>query len=162
MVWLRRSVLLIVVAGAVLQVQACRRLKIHDDFRSPYEAEDLVPPASSRFYSVSAPTGVMVDIAVDYDQAPSATPPVQLMVRSGHRRPRLADKVAGGAMKRAVCGVSIGAASSIDVQVQNLKLTRSVPFSIRIERSPSPICQPYNTVPSMVLVRNESAPVPLP
>ena len=145
-----------------MQVHACRRMKIHDDFRSPYESEDLVPPASSRFYSVSAPTGVMVDIAVDYDQAPSTTPPVQLMVRGGNRRTRLANKVAGAGMKRAVCDVSIHAASAIDVQVENLKLTRSVPFSIRIERSPSPICHPYNTVPSMMLVRNESAPIRLP
>ncbi len=146
--------LALLVAGTLV---ACQRTKISDDFRSPYEEEDMVLPGATHVYTLTGPRGVAVDIAVDYDEDKDAkTPALELVVQSPDSKRQVAVKVRGAGMKRGVCGVVLEPRAGITIQVQNKRLTKSVPFALRIERSPSPICSPYSTVPSMVLVQNES------
>ena len=141
---------------ATASVAACQRTTISDDFTSPYEQEDLVLPGATHVYTLTGPRGVAVDIAVDYDEEQGAkTPPLELVVQSPDAKRQVATRVRGSGMKRGVCGVVLEPRAGVTVQVQNKRLTRSVPFALRIERSPSPICSPYSTVPSMVLVQKE-------
>ncbi len=140
-----------------LAAMGCERTVISDDFTSPYEEEDLVLPGATHVYTLTGPRGIAVDIAVDYDE--KSTPSLELVVQSPDSKRHIATKVHGSGMKRGVCGVVLEPRAGVTVQVQNRSLTRSVPFALRIERSPSPICSPYTTVPTMVLVQNETRPL---
>ena len=132
-------------------MSGCQRTDIHDDFRKPVEERRLVLPGASHILTLSGSRRVTVDVAVDYDAQDADD--LVLFVQSGSRRIQMGRPVRGAGMKQAVCGVSVGPREQLEVVVQNRKLTRSVPFSIRVEPSPSPICSPYTEAPSMLFVR---------
>jgi hypothetical protein len=138
--------------GFAASAVGCQKRSIQNDFKNPFEKEDLLMPAASYQYLLTGPRGTSVDIAVDYETNKDQKVPVQLTVESSDARRHFGVRVPGSGMRQAVCGVSLEPRAGVRVQVRNLQLLRSVPFAIRIERAPSPICSPQTTVPTMILV----------
>jgi hypothetical protein len=136
----------------LVSVSGCHQVNITDDFKRPYEAEELLLPAATHFYNLSGPRGVAVDIAIDFDESKLKSPP-QLAVVSSEGPSQIGVRVPGSPMRRAVCGVPLDPEGGVRVVVQNQNLLRSIPFSLRIEQAPSLICSPQTAVPSMVLVQ---------
>jgi hypothetical protein len=129
----------------------CGRVSILDDFRKPYEQEGILLPQSSRSFVLAGPPGVMVDIGIDFDDNESRTDRLRLLVdeNTGARRGAM---VPGSQMQQAVCGVRLSP-GGVQVEVQNLNAMRSAPYSLRIERSPSLLCQPRKVIPNTATVR---------
>ena len=145
----------ILVAAGMVLMAGCQNKAINNTFEDPFEREDLLLPAASYHYMLNAPRGTSVDIAVDYEAPEDKQTPVQLTVEASDARRHVGVRVPGSGMRQAVCGVALEPRGDVRVQVRNLKLLRSVPFAIRIERAPSPICSPQTTVPSMLLVKRD-------
>lgn len=139
-------------AALALGSTGCERMTVEGDFSRPYEHSGLLLPATTHFYTITGPRGLSVDIALDYDAFEETSKPVQLVVLSPDARQHVGVKVPGSGLPQAVCGISLEPRAGVVVKVQNLKLVRSLPFALRIERSPSPICAPYIKAPSMMLV----------
>jgi hypothetical protein len=135
---------------------ACRQVSTLDNFPLPYEHDEILMPQSTRSYVLAAPRGTTVDIGLDFDDQGSRTGRVQLMVAS-RTGPRLGAEVPGSQMKQAVCEVAL-TPDGVQVNVQNLSAIRSASYAIRIERSPSNLCQPRQVIPSTATVRREDAP----
>ena len=141
------------IASALLL--GCGRVAISDDFRAPYERESVLMPQSSRSYVLTGPSGVRVDVGIDFEESPARNDHLRLTVDSRGNR-RQGAHVPGGQLSRAVCGVELTPAG-VPVVVQNLNALRSAPFALRIARSPSRMCAPRRVVPSSALVESTPA-----
>jgi hypothetical protein len=130
---------------------SCRRIAIADDFRSPYERESILMPQATRSYLLDGPPGVRVDIGLDFEEGAQRADRLKLAVGKEGRQ-RMGARVPGSQLSRAVCGVVL-THGGVPVQVENLNALRSAPFAIRIERSPSLMCQPHRVMPSSALAR---------
>ncbi len=147
-----RSLLVALLACALPWLSGgCRRIAIADDFRAPYERESILMPQVTRSYVLAGPPGVRVDIGLDFEEGAQRPDRLQLAVGKEGRQ-RLGARVPGSQLSRAVCGVELKS-DGVPVQVENLNALRSASFAIRIERSPSLICQPRRVIPSSVLAR---------
>lgn len=153
--WFRRLLL----AGSVVALLAsallagCGRVAISNDFRSPYERESVLMPQTSRSYVLTGPSGVRVDVGIDFEEGAARNDHLRLTVdQPGHRRQGA--HVPGGQLSRAVCGVELTPAG-VPVVVQNLNALRSAPFALRIARSPSRMCSPRRVIPSSALVQTD-------
>ncbi len=138
---------------ALAGLSACQRTSIAGDFQRPLEEQRLVLPGSSHVFILSGQRRLTVDIALDYESDDQEA--LTLLVGSHTGSPKTGRPVRGAGMRQAVCGVALSPSHTLDVIVQNKVLTRSVPFALRVEPAPSPICTPYTEVPSMLLVQNE-------
>lgn len=109
-------------------------------------------PQSTRSYMITAPPGgtVKVDIGLDFEESEQRADNMLLTVGAGHAQ-RMGALVPGSQIRRAVCGVVL-TEQGVPVDVKNLNTLRSAPFSIRVERHPSGICQPRREIPSTALV----------
>ncbi len=128
---------------------------MRDDFVTAYEHADILLPGATHYFTVTGPRGMSVDIALDYDVLGEAGNTVQLTVKGSDARRYVGERVPGSGLPLAICGVSLEPRAGTRVMVKNLKLVRSVPFALRIEREPSHICNPHETVPSLLLVESE-------
>lgn len=128
-----------------------KRIAIADDFRAPYERESILMPQASRSYVLAGPPGVRVDIGLDFEESEARADRMLLEVDVDGEK-RLGARVPGSQLSRSVCGVEL-THNGVPVQVQNLNALRSAPFALRIERSPSRMCQPRRVIPSSALVR---------
>lgn len=158
--WSRRSLLagptVALLAGALLA--GCGRVAISDDFRAPYERESVLMPQTSRSYVLTGPSGVRIDVGIDFEEGAARNDHLLLTVdQEGNRRHGA--HVPGGQLSRAVCGVKLTSAG-VPVVVQNLNSLRSAPFALRIARSPSRMCSPRRVVPSSALVENNPTGLP--
>lgn len=154
--WTGKLVFLLLMG--VLFLFGCEKRSIQGDFGEPFEHTDLLLPGATHSFSVTGPRGMSVDIAVDYDAFKNAEDPVQLVVQGSDARSYVGARVAGSGLPQAICGVSLEPRAGIQVKVRNLKLLRSIPFALRIEREPSFICSPHLTSPSMFLVKSFTRP----
>ena len=139
------------VGGLACLTGGCQRINISDDFQAPYERESILMPQASRTYVLAGPPGVRVDIGLDFEESEDRSDRLTLQVGEAGAK-RLGARVPGSQLSRAVCGVTL-THNGVPVNVQNLNALRSAPFALRIERSPSRMCQPRRVVPSSALVR---------
>ena len=137
------------VALGVASTSGCRRIAIENDFRAPYEREGILMPHATSSFMLAGPPGVTVDIGIDFEESEHHTDRLKLTVGTGRQR-RLGAEVPGSQIRRAVCGVTL-TEGGVPVDVKNLNTLRSAPFSLRVERTPSHICQPKRVVPSSAL-----------
>jgi hypothetical protein len=148
---------MICVAAVAAGLGACRRIAIVDDFQRPYEQEGILLPKATRSYVLKGPPGRKVDIGLDFEEGEGRADRMLLTVSLSGRQ-ITGMPVPGSQIRRAVCGVVL-TRSGVKVDVQNLNVIRSAPFSLRIERSssrsPSSICWPRRHVPSSALVQRD-------
>lgn len=159
----KRSGGIIISAGlwvVLLFSWGCERKNLRDDFATAYEFADILLPGATHHFTITGPRGMSVDIALDYDELEEAGDSVQLMVKGSDARTYVGEKVPGSGLPLAICGVSLEPRAGTRVKVRNLKLVRSVPFALRIERDPSHICNPHVTAPSLLLVEAEGSVFP--
>lgn len=136
------AILFALVAG----LAGCGKVSILDDFQRPFEQEGILMPQTSRSFVLSPPGPVTVDIGVDFDDNETRTDRIRLLV-DDQGFARVGAPVPGSQMQHAVCGVRL-TREGTQVLVQNLNTMRSAPYSLRVERSPSALCQPRRVIPN--------------
>ena len=136
------AILLLLVAG----LAGCGKVNIINDFSQPFEQEGILMPQSTRAFVLSTPGPVTVDIGIDFDDNETRTDRLRLLV-DDQGFSRVGAPVPGSQMQHAVCGVRLSTIGT-QVEVQNLNTMRSAPYSLRVERSPSALCQPIRIIPN--------------
>jgi len=141
---LTRAIRLALILG--LLGAGCGKVNIINDFNQPFEQEGILMPQSTRSFVLSTHGAVTVDIGIDFDDDETRTDRLRLLV-DDQGFSRVGAPVPGSQMQHAVCGVRLSSAGT-QVEVQNLNTMRSAPYSLRVERSPSALCQPIRIIPN--------------